>query len=290
LKTGAPTATRIMHSVIPSAAPSSRASRVSAAWLCIALGSCLRLTWSLDFEWKSDERWMFGEAQRIAQGVDPWPWVGMPSGIGVQNPGASVWAFAALAHLAHDPVSMTRAVALLNVLSLWGFAWWVRATWAPRDRAVGLWGVALFALSPLPILFARKIWAQDLLPALLVPWLWAHAKRERVPAAFAWGACGALLGQVHMSGFFAAAALALATLLVERRQGGTRWRAWLAGSACGASATAGIGRCGSSGRHLQTRGELDCVTRWDRTSTRSCGARVCSAPIRGWSRPHTPGS
>jgi hypothetical protein len=201
-------------------------------WLCIALGTLLRLVWPLDFEWKADEKWMFEKALRIAQGADPWPWIGMPSGVGMQNPGASIWPFALLAHVAPDPPRMNFAVSILNVLALWGFALWVLRTWSERDRTVGMWGVGLFAVSPLPVLFARKIWAQDVLPALLVPCLWAHSRRNHVLAAFAWGALGATLGQVHMSGFFAAAGLTLATLITDRKR--TRWAAWFAGSATGA--------------------------------------------------------
>lgn len=211
---------------------SATAHRLIAPWLCIAVGSLLRLIWPLDFEWKFDEKWMWEHAHAIADGREPWPWVGMPSGVGLENPGASVWPFALLAYLTTDPSSMNFAVALLNVAALWGFALWVRHTWSERERTLGLWGVALFAVSPMPVLFARKIWAQDVLPVLLVPWLWAHRKRHDAAGAFAWGACGALLGQVHMSGFFAAASMTLATLGFDRK--GTRWAPWFAGSALGA--------------------------------------------------------
>jgi hypothetical protein len=171
---------------------------------------------------------MFERALRIADGTEKWPWIGMPSGAGLQNPGASIWPFAALAHVTRQPATMTFAVMLLNVLALWGFAWWVRKTWAPENRERGMWGIALFSVSLLPVLFSRKIWAQDVLPVLLVPWLWAHAKRARFAPAFAWGLLGASLGQVHMSGFFAAAALALATFVFDRKR--THWLGWFAGS------------------------------------------------------------
>jgi hypothetical protein len=199
-----------------------------ATWTCIALGSIFRVLWPLDFEWKYDEKWMLQNAIEIADGRAPWPWIGMPSGAGVQNPGASIWPFALLAHVARTPLTMTFAIMLLNVIALWGFALWVKNAWPPEDRERGLWGIALFAVSPLPVLFARKIWAQDLLPVLLVPWLWAHTKRKHFGAAFAWGLLGAMLGQIHMSGFFAAAALVLATFIVDRK--GTRWLGWLLGS------------------------------------------------------------
>jgi hypothetical protein len=198
----------------------------------LAAGSALRLAWPLDMEWKFDEKWMFAKAQRIAHGVEPLPWVGMPSGVGLQNPGLSIWPFALLARLTHDPVHMAQAVQLINVLVLWGFALWVRSTWPREDRELGLWGVALFAVSPLPVLFARKIWAQDLLPLFVLPWLWSHSRRQRPLAAFAWGLSGALLGQLHMSGFFAAAALFMVSVAVDRKR--FPWLPWLLGSALGA--------------------------------------------------------
>ena len=204
-----------------------------APWGLLLAGTVLRLLWLRDMEWKFDEKWMFAKAQRVAAGIDPWPWVGMPSGVGLENPGLSLWPFALLARFTQDPVAMTQAIALLNVLALWGFAYWVSATWPRDERKLGLWGVALFAVSPLPILFARKIWAQDLLPVLLLPWLWGHSLRATRAGAVSWGLFGALLGQLHMSGFFAAASLFAATLLHDRRK--FAWLPWLAGSACGAA-------------------------------------------------------
>jgi hypothetical protein len=63
---------------------------------------------------------------------------------------------------------------------------------------------------------------------LLVPWLWAHSRRSRFAPAFFWGAIGASLGQIHMSGFFAAAALVLATFAFDRKR--TNWLGWFTGS------------------------------------------------------------
>ena len=208
------------------------AATTHAPWILIALGSVLRVLWPSDMEWKLDEKWMFAKALRIASGADPWPWIGMPSGAGIENPGLSLWPFAIFARVLHDPVAMAQAVQVVNVLALWGFALWVGRTWPTADRSLGLWGVALFAVSPLPILFARKLWAQDLLPMLVLPWLWSHSRRERSVFAFAWGLTGAWLGQLHMSGFFTAAALAAATWLFDRKR--FPWRGWLAGSVCGA--------------------------------------------------------
>jgi hypothetical protein len=202
------------------------------AWLWIAFGSALRVLWPLDMEWKYDEKWMFATAVRLADGRAPWPWVGMPSGVKLRNPGLSIWQFAALARVFREPVAMAQAVQAINVLALWGLALWVVRTWMHEDRALGLWSIAAFAVSPLAVLFSRKIWAQDLLIVFVLAWLWFHRKRERPLGAALWGASGALLGQVHMSGFFAAAALAIVTAFHDRRR--FPLIPWLAGSALGA--------------------------------------------------------
>jgi hypothetical protein len=201
-------------------------------WLLVAMGSVLRVLWPLDMEWKFDEKWMFRAALRIADGVDPWPWLGMTSGVGTRNPGMSIWPFALLARVLREPIAMVQAVCWVNVLALWGFALWARFTWPSRQRAIGLWGVALYAVSPLAVLFSRKIWAQDVLVVFVLPWLWGHARREKLGFAWLWGFAGALLGQVHMSGFFAAFALAAVTFAFDRKQ--FPWRGWLAGSVLGA--------------------------------------------------------
>src|ERR1700755_1464339 len=86
-----------------------------APWLLVAFGSILRVLWSYDFEWKYDEKWMFDRALRIADGRSHFPMIGMASGAGLRNPGASIWPFGLLAHIAPDPHGMTFAIMLANV-------------------------------------------------------------------------------------------------------------------------------------------------------------------------------
>lgn len=205
--------------------------------LLLVLGTGLRLIWAADMEWKADEIWMYDTAQAIAQGRQPWPWIGMANSAGLPNPGLSVWVFAALAHLAKTPLALVRWVQGLNILALWlALAW---AHWQlpeGRGRQIGLKGIALAAVSPLAILFSRKIWAQDLLPiwALLL-WL-GHWYRHRRWGAGVWGLLSALIGQVHMSGFFLAAAVWGWTLYHHIRTHTlhqVRWLSWLGGALLG---------------------------------------------------------
>jgi hypothetical protein len=200
-------------------------------WFFLILGSVLRLIWPLDMEWKFDEKWMFAKGLAVAQGRDAWPWIGMPSGVGLRNPGLSIWPFALIAYFADTPVAMNFVIQVLNTLGLWALVFWVQRTWPREQRALGMWGLALYAVTPLAVLFSRKIWAQDVLIVLVVPWLWGQRKRHSFAGAAVWGCAGALLGQIHMSGFFAAAALLIVTCVQDR----LRWNvgAWLVGSVLG---------------------------------------------------------
>lgn len=210
--------------------------RVARLGLLAALlaGAALRLAYPRDIEYKEDERWM---TQRAVRG--PVPMIGMPSGAGLRNPGLSVWAFVGLARLtgADGPVELARRVQALNVLALAMVVLGALLLVRPEEREPWLWAGALAAVNPLAVLLHRKIWAQSLLPALSAAFVLAWMRRDRRAAAFLWGLVGALLGQVHMSGFFLAAAVALWTLLAERRGAAARrarWGAWALGSAVGA--------------------------------------------------------
>lgn len=201
----------------------------------IACGIVLRLLWPADMEWKADEQRMFAWASAIGV-TEPWPTVGMASGVALPNPGLSVWAFVPLARVSGDPVALAQLVQLVNVVALLGFVA-IGASRLIAGPARQLWfaGLALMAVNPIAVVLARKIWAQSLLPIVTVATLAAHASRRSWAGAFFWGVAGALSGQIHMSGFFLQGALALWTWLYERSSTGgavtpTRWSAWCTGS------------------------------------------------------------
>jgi hypothetical protein len=201
----------------------------------LVIGSVLRIIWPADMEWKFDEQWMVTRA--IAAVHDgALPWLGMNSGVQILNPGFSIWPFALMARFTEDPVAMVQWIQWSNVIALWAFFWlFVRAVPA-EARSVWLWGLALFAVSPFAIIFSRKLWAQNVLPIFCAAVLWGHFYRRTRLGAFAWGLSGALMGQIHMSGFFLAFALASVTVLRDRRRGelrSTRWAYWIAGGLIG---------------------------------------------------------
>ena len=201
----------------------------------LACGIVLRLIWPADMEWKADEQRMFTWASAIGV-TEPWPDVGMASGVALPNPGLSVWLFVPLARAAKRPVALAQAVQAVNVIALLGFVL-LGASRLIDESARQIWfaGLALISVNPIAVILARKIWAQSLLPVFTVVTLAAHASRGSWPGAFIWGLAGALTGQVHMSGFFFQGALVLFTAASERLSATprARWPAWFVGSAVG---------------------------------------------------------
>ena len=198
--------------------------------LFLIIGSVLRLIWPSDMEWKADEIWMFENSRAAATGA-PWPMLGMESSVGIRNPGMSIWLFILIAHLARTPVAMVVAVQVLNVLALWGLYAFILTSIPQEKREPWLWGLILVSVSSLPILFSRKIWAQDLLPPFALLVLWGHWHRKSRWGSLLWGFAGMLIGQIHMSGFFLALSLFGWTLARERKS--VRWISWIVGGLIG---------------------------------------------------------
>lgn len=209
-------------------------------WVCvILLAIAVRVIGLEHMEYKEDEEYNYVWSQMIGQSK-PWPMWGMPSGVYVPNPGMSVWVFAALAKVtaAHDPVALARALAIFAVLGLALCSWLGRFS---RDPSAWHWAGALALLNPIQVMYQRKLWPQGFLPffmALTLAGWWKRAEpgARGFAAAAAWGFFGAWLGQIHMSGFFVAFALALVTAVSDFRA--TRrlewFGAWFLGSVLGA--------------------------------------------------------
>jgi hypothetical protein len=222
-----------------SPAPASQVGQSPLAWSALAIalicGGILRLAWIEDMEWKKDEQWSYRMSQEVGR-TRPWPWVGMRTSLGFSNPGPSVWIFVAIGQIAHSPTSMAGAVVLLNLIALVGFAGAVRACLPSSEREPWLWGIALEAVSPFAVRISRKIWPPSTLtPLLLLLWI-SHQHRRARWGAFTWGLSAALIGQVHLSGWFVALGLLLGTIIVDCRRAGPRpryWHWWLLGTVLG---------------------------------------------------------
>jgi hypothetical protein len=157
----------------------------------------------------------------------------------------SVWIFVWLARIvrASDPIALQRGLSVfawLGIALLIPFAiYFVDPGRNPQrdDREPWLWACALAFVNPFGVYMDRKLWPQGFFPFFSTLMLMGWWKRERAWGAALWGLIGAILGQIHMSGFFLAAALFLWTALfskhaIPRRE--TRWGWWFIGSCLGA--------------------------------------------------------
>jgi hypothetical protein len=199
----------------------------------VLAGAVLRLVWVRDIEYKWDEAWTFRQTQEVGR-TSPFPWRGMPSSTGLDNPGMSLWIFLLLGKLfaVHEPTSLARAVQLLSIAGLGTLALFALRVVPRREREPWLWAVALLAVNPLAVLFHRKIWPPSVLPLFVALWLMCWWCRQRRVGAFAWGFLGVCMGQIHMGGFFLVAGFAFWAVLFDRRR--VAWGWWLAGCVLGA--------------------------------------------------------
>ena len=181
----------------------------------IAIGCLLRFLWAEDMEWKSDEIWMFEQARSVVLGQAWFPRVGMINSAGFVNPGMSLWVFIPLA-LSPDPLQMVRWVMALNSGTIVAFVGFVLWHLPQKQQLTWLWGLAIASVNPMAILFSRKIWAQNILPPFCFLLFLGHQFRHRIWGAAMWGLVGAVVGQIHMSGFFFQPILVGWTLWQER--------------------------------------------------------------------------
>ena len=184
---------------------------------CLFAGSLLRLVWPADMIWLSDEIWMYENSQKIANGAVELPSLGMLSGAGIYNPSMSVWVFSLISVFAKTPVGVVQWIQWMNIIAIWIFYFFISRNFLGLEKEVWLKGTALWAVSSLPILLSRKIWAQDILPFIACLLFLCHWKREKRIFSFLWGFLGVIIGQIHMSGFFFSFALIFWSLMQDIR-------------------------------------------------------------------------
>src|SRR3954469_739203 len=98
---------------------STKAARKESLFIFIAItaGLVMRLAWTNDMEWKSDEKLMYTMAHQVVN-IHRLPETGMMSGGGIVNPAFSVAPFALFACFTDTPASMNFCVQLANALTL----------------------------------------------------------------------------------------------------------------------------------------------------------------------------
>jgi hypothetical protein len=198
----------------------------------VLVGIGLRFVWVRDMEYKADEAWTFQETVEAGK-TEPFPWRGMPSSTGMDNPGLSVWIFIGLGRLfaVHDPTELARVVQCLSIAGILLLILFVFCCVPREEREPWLWASALLSVNPLAVLFHRKIWPPSILPLFISILLFVWWRRERRLGAFFWGLIGAFLGQIHMGGFFFAAGFVMWAFLFDRKR--VAWGSWLVGSVLG---------------------------------------------------------
>jgi 4-amino-4-deoxy-L-arabinose transferase-like glycosyltransferase len=130
------------------------------------LAGILRLAWPGLTEFKRDEALLMARALEM---VDSGQLAvrGISSSVGFPNFPASVWLYALPLTIWQHVYSATLFTGLLNTLAILGCWWLTRRYWGGTAALVA---TLLFAVSPWAIFHSQKIWAQNLLPPLIVGW------------------------------------------------------------------------------------------------------------------------
>ncbi len=134
--------------------------------LILLLAALLRMGWPGLTEFKADEARLLALALDMAEGAY-FPLRGIDSSVGFPNSPVSVWLYALPLFIWKHVYAATLFTGFANVLAVFGCWWLVRRYWGP---AAALLAALLFAANPWAVVHARKIWAQNLLPPLVVGW------------------------------------------------------------------------------------------------------------------------
>jgi hypothetical protein len=200
-----------------------QADTVGAAWLAIlalslGAGIVFRLMLPNDIEFHGDEKFTFDHVMNVLQGGS-WPAHGMTMSIGGPNPGMSVWIFIILGWVfrPETPPDLARAVQLLNVTALMAFLAFIVTAISRRQREVWLWGLALWAVNPLAVIYERKIWPPSVLPLFIVMMLFGWWYSRRWQGSFLFGLIATISGQIHPTAAFFAIAIAAWKIFDDRR-------------------------------------------------------------------------
>ncbi len=130
----------------------------------MALAAWLRLGWPGIVEFKRDEANVSILALDLAHDQN-FPLLGIDSSVGIRNAPVNIYIMALPYLLSSDPILATSFVAMLNVIAVGLLYLFARRYYGvPAAIIVTL----LYAASPWAVIFARKIWAQDLLPVFVV--------------------------------------------------------------------------------------------------------------------------
>lgn len=158
-------------------------------------------------EFKADEGRLLTLALRMSDGE--WAVRGISSSVGFPNAPMSVWLYSLPLFIRQHVYAATLFTGALGVAAVAGVYWMGRRY---GGATVAIAGALMLAVSPWAIVFSRKIWAQNLLPAVAVAWA-ISAALAFVDGRRPYVALHLLLLAVAVQIHPAAAGLAPATLL-----------------------------------------------------------------------------
>jgi len=178
------------------------------------VGAGLRLGDLSLIEFKGDEAVAIHLALPMVEGKGV-PQVGLMSSVGIHNPPFFIYALAFPELISLNPKFITGFLIGCSSLAAVLLTFFL---FAPRFGPVtAMWASAFYACGTWPVLYGRKLWAQDLLPifsVLLLHCLLTVTERERTKWVAAIPVLLCVMWQLHFSGLFiipvAAAASALA--------------------------------------------------------------------------------
>ncbi len=196
-----------------------------ALFATLAAAAVSRLSWLDLMEFKGDEAVACRLALHVLGYAEPgvgrfFPTAGLVSSIGIPNPPLFVYLVAVPLAIVHSPIAAVIFIAAANVVAVWlTFVVGTRCF----SRFVGLAAAAMLAVSPWPIVFSRKIWAQDLLPictTLFALHIHSLLVKKSHRAAFWLIVIAAAASQLHFSGWILFGVAAVAIFIARR------WISW----------------------------------------------------------------
>ena len=172
-------------------------------------------------EFKRDEALLFSLALDMAE-FQTFHVRGISSSVGFPNFPMSVWLYALPLLLWKHVYSAILFTGLLNVAAVFGCWWLTRRYWG---NTAAFAAAIFFAVSPWAVFHSQKIWAQNLLPPLVVGWAIGAAltfveKRPRFILLHL--LCLAVAVQVHLAGIALIPATAV-FIIVFRKRLDWRW-------------------------------------------------------------------
>lgn len=187
-------------------------------WVIIIfiLSSLFRLSNLNLIEFKSDEATTVYQTARFFDR----PYLiqrGLISGTGAYNFPLFNYMMIPLSLWSRDPIILSGVIATVNSLLIGVFFLFVRRYYG---LMTAVFASLLLAFSPWGVIFSRKIWAQDLIFLLLIPYLWLMHElllKKNSKVVFPLFVLLALLIQLHGSGLFLSAVTVLIFLIMRIR-------------------------------------------------------------------------